>query len=136
MKKIITLVLIVFTLSNCSNDDDNSPNPEIVGEWKLIQAKIINSETNTTVDYSAENIIYNFQENGTLSVIGGQNFGYPTGEYDYVFGEDYLGSENSGGQMILLVKIGITKWTYKLENGQMTIGSSYVDGPDLIFERD
>ena len=135
MKKNLILILAIITLSSCSKDD-NPSTKQIVGEWKLMEAKILNFSTNPTIDYSNENIIYNFQSNGKLLVTGSQNIGYPNGEYEYLFGDDYLsGAPSSGESKILLVKINNSKWTYNLTNGKMILGQSYVDGTDLYFER-
>ncbi|WP_075341140.1 hypothetical protein [Tenacibaculum agarivorans] len=143
MKKIIILVVSLIIFSNCTNDENNineTGNEKIIGEWKLIESKFHGLEGGTysegSIDHSNENIIYNFQPNGKLLVTGGNNPGYPNREYDYVFGEDYLsGSSSPGEKKILLVKIDNTKWTYNFTDGRMTLGISYVDGPDLIFER-
>jgi hypothetical protein len=135
MKKNLILILAIITLSSCSKDD-NPSTKQIVGEWKLMEARILNFSTNPTIDYSNENIIYNFQSNGKLLVTGSQNIGDPNGEYEYLFGNDYLsGAPSSGESKILLVKINNSKWTYNLTNGKMILGQSYVDGPDLYFER-
>ena len=133
MKKILIIILGIAFLSSCSNNDDTQNN-QIIGEWKLIEAQIFGFGGQSSTDYSNENIIYYFQSNGILKVTGGQNVGYPSGEYDYFFGEDYLGGGTTDPK-ILLVKINESKWTYNLTNGKMTIGKSYVDGTDLIFER-
>ncbi len=135
MKKFITLILIGILISSCSTEDDNhSP---IVGNWKLMEAKFYGLEGGTSsedsIDYSNENIIYNFQTNEILLVSGGGNAGYPPGEYEYSFGNDNLGGGND--PQILLVKINNSKWTYDFTEGKMILGKSYVDGPDLIFER-
>lgn len=137
MKNLIIILLTFGSFLSCSNHDDNPSNSEILGEWKLIEARIINFENNPLIDYSKENIIYNFKANRVLSVTGGNNVGYPNGEYDYIFEKDYLGGAPSPGEeKILLVKVNNnTKWTYTLTYGRMTLGNSYVDGPDLIFER-
>jgi len=134
MKKIIILIISIGIFSSCSNDDDNSMNNEIIGEWKLMEAQIFNFGGQSSTDYSNENIIYNFQSSGILKVTGGQNAGYPEGEYEYFFGEDYLGGGTTDPK-VLLVKINDSKWTYNLTNGKMKLGKSYVDGPDLILER-
>ncbi len=128
--------MTIAVISSCSNDDDSSNN-QIIGEWKLIEAKFYGLEggnsSEGSIDYSDKNIIYNFQLNGTLTVSGEENAGYPDGTYEYFFGEDHLGGMND--PEILLVKINESKWTYDLTNGKMTLGQSYVDGPDLILER-
>ena len=134
MKKIIILIFSIGIFSSCSNDDDNSLNSEILGEWKLVEAQILNFGGQSSTNYSNENIIYNFLSSEILKVTGGQNIGYPTREYEYFFGEDYLGGGTTDPK-ILLVKINGSKWTYNLTNGKMKLGKSYVDGPDLILER-
>lgn len=136
MKKVLTIILIGFLISSCSNDDDISN--QIVGNWKLTEAKFYGlvggSSPEGSIDYSDKNIIYNFKSNGKLIVSGGDNAGYTDGEYDYFFGEDYL-TGNNDPPKILLVKIDGSKMTYTYKNGKMTLGLSYVDGPDLIFKR-
>ena len=134
MKKIILLIFTIGILSSCLNDDKNSTNNEIIGKWKLIEVQIFGFGGQSSTDYSNENIVYEFQSNGILKVTGGQDVSHPDGEYNYFFGEDYLGGGTTDPK-ILLVKINESKWTYNLTNGKMTIGKSYVDGPDLIFER-
>lgn len=128
-------IMTIATFISCSNDDDSSSN-QIVGVWKLIEAKFYGleegSSTEGLIDYSDKNIIYDFQTNGTLTVSGGENAGYTNGVYDYIFGKDHLGGSND--PEILLVTINESKWTYDLTNGKMTLGQSYVDGPDLILE--
>lgn len=133
MKKLLILIVTIMTISSYSNGD-NSSNNQIIGEWKLIEIQIFNFGGQNSIDYSNENIIYDFQPNGVLRVTGGQNIGYSSGEYDYFFGEDYLGGGTTDPK-ILLVKINDSKWTYNLTNRKMTLGQSYVDGNDLIFER-
>jgi len=137
MKKIVILILTIATFSSCSNDDDSLSN-QITAEWKLIEAKFYVPEggnpSEGSIDYSNENIIYDFQSNGTLTVSGGDNAGYYNGNYEYFFGEDYLGG-GTNEPKILLVTIDQSKWTYDLTNGKMTLGLSHVDGPDLVFER-
>lgn len=135
MNKILILLLGIVTLSSCSNNDDSSTD-QIIGEWKLMMAKIIDFSPNPPIiDYSNENIIYNFKSNGKLVVTGGQNIGYPNGEYEYFFGEDYLGGGLGNEPKVLIVKINGSKWTYNLTGKEMKLGQSYVDGPDLILER-
>lgn len=94
MKKVLLLLLAVAFYVSCSNDDDNSTD-QIVGEWKLIRAEFYGleggSSSEGSLDYSDQDIIYDFRQNGLLKVTGGENAGYPTGEYPYFFGEDHLG---------------------------------------------
>ncbi|TXK77095.1 hypothetical protein [Mesonia sp. K4-1] len=136
MKKILILLFTIATISSCSNDDDSSTT-QIIGEWKLMEAKFYGLEggdsSEGSIDYSDQNIIYDFQANGTLTVAGGENAGYPNGTYEYFFGEDHL--IGTDGPETLIVKVNESKWAYDLTNEKMTLGNSYVDGPDLVFER-
>ena len=139
MKKLFILIISIATFSSCSNDDTSTN--EIVGEWQLIKAETYGVNSNGdmelfTTDYSQDNIIYNFSSSNELSVSGGDDFNYPDGTYDYIFGEDYLsGAPSEGESKTLLVKIYDSKWTYELENGIMILGRSYVDGSNLYFRR-
>lgn len=136
-RPIVIYIFFIATVLNCSsNDDSGTLNVDITGEWKLIQARIFNFSGMAFIDYSQENIVYNFTSNGELVVTGGDNAGYPNGMYNYIFELDYLSnSENPDGQQIPIVKIESTKWTHILENDEMILGTSYVDGPDLVFIR-
>jgi len=131
MKNFVLLTLIGLLALGCSKDDDELS--EIVGNWKLIESKSHGFQGASSIDYSNESIIYNFQIDGILIVSGGENAGYPNGEYEYFFGEDHLGGTND--PKVLLVKINDSKWSYDFTNGKMTLGQAYVDGPNLIFER-
>ncbi len=139
MKNIVLFLFTITILLGCSqDDDDNSTNSVIVGEWKLMRSEFygINPEGSyelITVDYRSDSIIYNFRNDGTLDVSGEENMGYPNGSHIYFFGEDHLTGQND--PMILLVKINDLKWTYQLTDGEMRLGQTYVDGIDLIFEK-
>ena len=90
MKNLMYLLLIIFTILSCSKDD-YSMNEQIYGEWKLTEARIVDFSPNPPIiDYSDDNIIYNFKFNGKLIVTGEENVGYTNGEYEYFFGEDYF----------------------------------------------
>lgn len=136
MKKILILLLTIATISSCSNDDDSSHNP-VTGEWKLIEAKFHGLEGGNSlegsIDYSNLNIIYDFQSNGSLTVSGGDNAGHPNGTYEYYFGEERL--ESISDSELLIVEIDESKWIYTFTNEKMYLGLSYVDGPDLVFEK-
>lgn len=126
----LIIVILLFSLG-CSNDD-NRLTP-ISGNWKLVEVKLHGFQGASSIDYSGDNITYNFKTNGILIVTGGENVGHTVGEYKYFFGDDHLGANSD--PKVLLVKINDSKWTYNLSNGKMTLGKSYVDGPDLVFTR-
>lgn len=130
MRKIFFFMFLLLSLTNCDNDDSTSG--QIIGQWKLIRVEINGFQGNSSNDYTNQNVIYNFKRNGKL-IVNAENPGYPTGEYSYFFGEDHLAGNTD--PKTLLVKINDSKWTYFLKNGEMKLGLSYVDGPDLIFIR-
>ncbi len=130
MKQFL-IILITLMLSSCSKNDEMPD--QIIGKWKLIQVQIFGFGGLYSEDYSNKNIVYEFQSNGVLIVSGGKNEGYSPGKYNYFFGQDHLGGSND--PKILLVKINDSKWTYGLKESKMTLGKSYVDGPNLIFTR-
>ncbi|MCD6544708.1 MAG: hypothetical protein J7K34_09390 [Flavobacteriaceae bacterium] len=136
MKKSFLFLLIGIVLFGCSEKDDieEVPIKGIVGEWKLIKAEYV-AWGSRIVDYSDDHIIYDFQSNGVL-IVSKDHGEFIKGEYDYEFGEFYLGGYPSPGEpKLLLVKINNSKWTYNLSNRIMKLGQSYVDGPYLYFEK-
>ncbi len=137
MKKYILLLISLFLFSNCSIDDTPPMDSVIKGQWKLVSARVIDFVTNPTIDYSDRNIIYDFQADGTLIVTGGNNVGYTDGTYSYVFGLDYLSNAPIPNQnMMPLIQVNnLQKWVYQMVDGQMILRTSYIDGPDLTFER-
>lgn len=130
MRKIFFFMFLLLSFSSCDNDD--SVSEEIAGEWKLIRVEINGFQGHSATDYTNQNVIYNFKRNGKL-VVNAENLGYPAGEYSYFFGEDHLGANTD--PKTLLVKINDSKFTYYFKDGEMKLGLSYVDGPDLIFVR-
>lgn len=130
MQKIITLIILVTSVVSCSNEDQNL---EIRGQWRLLESIPsgfdINSPT-PPVDFRNDNIIFSFQNNGILIKTGGENpGGYPDGEYSYFFREEFM------GRPAKVVEIDDRIWTFDLSDGVMTLGMSYLDGSDLVFER-
>jgi len=134
MKRILIILLTITSLASCSKSDDSVKNDQIFGEWKLNRADLHGFQGTKTFDYSNDNIIYNFRSNGILKVTGGENLGYPSGEYNYYFGKDYLGDDTNGSKT-LLVNIESSKWIYNFIDGEMVLVQSYNDGPNLIFKR-
>ena len=132
MTRILLILLTITSLISCSKSDDSNENEHFFGEWKLNRADLHGFEGTKTFDYSNDNIIYNFRSNGILTVTGAENVGYPSGEYSYYFGKDYLG-DGTNGSKTLLVNIESSKWIYNFIDGEMVLVQSYNDGPNLIF---
>ncbi|WP_026450494.1 hypothetical protein [Aequorivita capsosiphonis] len=129
MKKILILLLTLVTVLGCSKNDDAETNA-IVGQWKLMRTVINGVAGPTTFDYSAENILYRFNENETLVVSGEENAIHSNGEHEYFFGEDYYPGDTTGPKA-LLVKIDEKKWVYNLTDGEMHLEDRFV--ADLFF---
>lgn len=135
MKRFITVLVLTLLFANCSKNDDQISSP-IFGKWKLAKAEQNNRTSVTSViDYSNQNIIYDFGANSNLNV----NLNHPnfkSGNYTYEFKSDYLsGFPSAGETKTLVVIIDNQKWTYQLVNKQMILGTSYFDGPDLYLEK-
>ena len=132
MKNFIFIFIAVFSLISCdrTETDENM----VIGEWKLQSATHV--YTQTTTDYSAKNIVYNFQNDGTLIVTGETNSGYNEGYYNYVFKKDYISNEPSMNEpKNYLVIIENQKWIFNRSNNQLTLDQTYVDGELLTFTR-
>jgi hypothetical protein len=120
MKKLLPILLILSCLS-CA--DDNAKAFLIHGDWKLMQAQLINGHES----YISANIIYSFQKDGTLIVAGGKNEGYPEGTYKYTLSpvpDDPLG---------MYVNIQGTRWRFGRTDIVMTLVQADVDGTNLVF---
>lgn len=138
MKKNLLLLFIVFLLTNCSSDKIFFLENVIVGEWKLTHETYSTIDNGaSTVDFSSQNIIYNFKSNGSLIITPNNNF-EGVRERTYVVELDYLsGQPSPNEQKILIVRFDDydTKWVLDVEGNKMSLGLSYVDGSDLFFER-
>lgn len=135
MKNLFVILFMFTVFSACSNDDNlkSCETGKIVGKWKLIKVEYPFPPSTHQYDKS---IIYNFRVDGKLIVTGGENAGYSNGEYNYIFKKDYFSEfPPEEGPKVWFVEINGSKWTYKCEDGLMVLGQSYVDGPDLFFQR-
>ena len=135
MKNFIYLLLSVFLIFSCRNEE-NQPVNKVAGEWKLIQSKVYVPNNNgqyelQTTDYSSQSIIYNFQANNQLKITGSQN---NDGLFPYEFKNDYLGATSEGGK-IDLVQIQYVKYIFNLNGNQLSLDNKYVDGPELVFQK-
>ena len=77
MKKhiFITAILLVFICSSCKPENEykykNPFRDDIIGKWKLVKSSIsTSSQKSEIIDYSEDNIIYDFQANNKLVVSG------------------------------------------------------------------
>lgn len=136
MKNIITLLLIVFTFTGCSNDDDDKINNPVVGTWKLIKTRNlvagVGDNHDVFTDYSDQNKIYKFDAKSNLTITTGSN----VENYKYEYKIDYLmGDASTGGTKSPIVVIDGVKYGYLFIDGQMILEQSYVDGEDLYLKK-
>lgn len=120
MKKIAPLLLISICLS-CV--DDNVQASLIYGDWKLMQAQLVNGH----ISYSAANIIYTFGKDGTLTVVGGANAGYTTGKYPFTLSAD------PDDPKAVYITIQGTRWRFGRTDIVMTLAQADVAGTNLVF---
>lgn len=142
---IFFLLLIVTACSRSENiveDTPDKPTPtetpgtidNISGEWRLVKVETFNGH----IDFSNENIIYNFQQNDVLKVNGAINPSLQNGEYNYEYKIDYLNaSPTSTDPKIPIVKISnlIYAVVYYPTSGTLVLDRSYVDSGTYFLKR-
>ncbi|KEO75450.1 hypothetical protein [Anditalea andensis] len=117
----------------CRIESVNGPDDDVIGKWKLVKEerfRMIDGEIRIN-DYSCNNIIYEFKEDGLLEVTndtGDEN--HASGEYSYEFTS---ASSNENGYPIL--KKGNLSWPCNIENSSLTLNLASLDGPTLFFIR-
>src|SRR5690554_3201252 len=108
MKTIQILLLIPFLfiligMTGCEDENQKcnllaieGPIDNIVGKWKQVRVERIPEEYSMTVDYSCNNIIYSFQEDGKLVVMSDkiEYIGHSIREYEYEFRKSPHGQIN------------------------------------------
>lgn len=142
----MTILIILFMIIACKKDDNmeenlrcpiealDGANDNVVGKWKLAKAKVV-FQNPRTEDYSCDEIIYDFRADGILVISGGassDSIGYPEGQYTYAFTADKLFEwvEES-----YTLSIDETKIASGINNNQLILNSSPLDGPILYFVR-
>lgn len=81
MKQIICFLILCLSVIGCTKDIDNNSDFSILGNWKLIEGKIING-TFVPNDVSIERY-WEFKENGDMVYIAnGSPKAYGTYKYD------------------------------------------------------
>ncbi len=115
----------------CRVEAKQGSDDDIVGAWKLVQGQTVFYEPKTT-DYSCDNVIYEFQENGTLAISSNTSnlTGLEAGNYTYeLLNESFLES----GEFTLQIEGSIQGC--KISTDAMILNSAPLDGPILNFVR-
>ena len=105
---------------------------DVVGKWKMIRGQTAFHEQRT-IDFSCNNIIYDFQTDGTLSISSDTEnlISLASGKYKYELLFEPL--EASNEEFTLQIDGLVTG--SEISTDAMTINHSYHDGPILHFVR-
>lgn len=130
MKKILNIIFFGLIVLGCSDNSDDSKDYQIVEKWKLIRVEYLNTnDMIETINYSNENILFEFRTDKTLIVYGGENIAYNPGKYEYHFFKEYFG----GTERITKVIINNNyEYGYGFKDGLIKLDSP--DSIDLFFE--
>lgn len=91
---VIPFLFILIGMAGCEDENQKcnlraikGPIDNIVGKWKQVRVERIPEEYSMTADYSCDNIIYSFQEDGKLVIMSDkiEYIGHSTREYEYEF---------------------------------------------------
>ena len=139
---VIVFLIGVWGCSKNSEPDDegqrcqvkakDGQDDDIIGEWKLVKGQTVFHEPKT-IDYSCDNIIYKFQENGTLVVSSDTEtlIDLETGQYSYQLRHEPL--ESSNEEFTLQIEESFIG--SEISADTMILNHSYLDGPILHFVR-
>ncbi|MGV3763415.1 hypothetical protein [Parapedobacter sp.] len=105
---------------------------DIVGKWKMVKGQTAFHEQKI-IDFSCDNIIYDFQTDGTLSISSDTEnlISLASGKYKYELLFEPLEASNEE----FMLRINGLVMGSEISTDAMTINQSYHDGPILHFVR-
>lgn len=118
---------------NCPIDKTNGDPKSVLGTWQLVTINYLDMETGkeTIKDFSCDNLVFTFLENGDFVVKGTSPdipfFGDFT--YEFKYGEKLTDFGNSS------MKLSLTIHPSLIEKDKLTLNSRYVDGAIYVFYR-
>jgi len=127
--KVAMMLFLTGSFSSCSKKVNNE-STSIIGEWKLERVEIMFvGESN---DYSQYNIVYEFNENGILTVSGETDHielyrGHETGEYPYSIISEVEAKEKVG-IVDYRLKIGTIFSSFNVSSEGLIIDGRALDG--------
>ncbi len=132
MKKLFLFLLIAAFSISCGGDDDADVNP-IIGTWKPISERQLNTDTNiddNSYDVCQQNTRITYNENGTASAIiyYGNNLNDCTS--DIVTGVEWIKLNNELTLTIPGIGAVVSNLTFSNNNNNMT--EVTIDGPYVI----
>lgn len=133
MKKYLLILISILFIGCTDNDDAVSP---ILGQWKLTIVEQNNlGGPGLVIDYSADNVIYNFGSNGNV-IVSSNNAIHTAGTHLYLYEYNYLsGNPSPDETQMYVVQINNTRWIYNLNGNTMSLDNGYVDGPKMYLVR-
>ena len=116
----------------CIFDFTHEKDASIIGKWKLEKIRVHSRMGIACTDCSQYNVVYEFKQNGTLTVSGNsENYGWhESGEYSFIKDEWSMGHD--GYPWGLNINEGTTNW-YKLSSKKLIIDYSPGDGATYYF---
>lgn len=139
--------IAVLALGGCEKEEKNEDglqcpvtmqegaDDNVIGKWKLVKASIIKlAHGISTEDYSCNNIIYHFKEDGSLIISGVDEGMHIRGNGVYSFElKDTMLYDHMEYDYTL--KIGEIRKACGIHNNAMVLDASPVDGNTLHFFR-
>lgn len=151
MKSTIILSLIIMlSFFSCKKDELDindlqcpvtaiqGEKNDIIGKWKLVKQK--NAWGLPTIDYSCQNIIYEFKSDGNLLVTSGDgknDLSIPLGSHEFELISTPLPNDPLKEVQSLSI-IGdsmSSSWPCEISANEMTLSQAWLDGPNLTFYR-
>ena len=150
IKRFVFLLICtgcVFALQQCSKSEFSNEDCEeclcvfdfahdktasIIGKWKLEKIRVSSRLGISCMDCSSYNVLYEFKQNGTLTVSGNtKNLGcHESGEYSFIKDEWSMGRDDYPWG--LKINYGSTNW-YMLSSKKLIIDYSPGDGATYYF---
>jgi len=117
---------------SCIFNFSHEKNASIIGEWKLEKIRVHSRMGISCTDCSPYNVVYEFKQNGTLTVSGNtENYGWhESGKYFFI--KDEWGAGRDDYPWGLNINEGSTNW-YMLSSKTLIIDYSPMDGGTLYL---
>jgi len=125
--------IVEFENMTCSDDPENS----IIGEWKLVKTQVNHSVIGSyIIDNSQDNIIYEFQKDGTLIISGNiDDAEFDKGEYAYKFETRTEGESGLNLMIYFTGSVYGTRYPYCISKNLMIFNFSTLDGDTMYFKK-
>ncbi len=146
--KIILAIIIMLSTLSCKKDDSiiadlkctvtavHGEKDNIIGKWKLVKQN--NAWDLPIIDYSCQNIIYEFKSDGNLLVIGDNEdqLSVPLGSHKFELTAIPLPNDPlKEVRSLSIIGDSLSSWPCEISTNEMTLSQAMLDGPTLTFYR-